>query len=37
MIFPAKTKDGRLSVNDKLAFEAHLKDIGKRIGLYVAY
>lgn len=29
MIFPAKTKDGRLSVTDRLSFEAHLRDISK--------
>ena len=29
MIFPAKTKDGQLRVNDRLSFEAHLRDIGK--------
>ena len=28
MIFPAKTKDGVLRINDRLSFEAHLKDIG---------
>ena len=30
MIFPAKTKDGRLNINDRIAFESHLKDIGKK-------
>lgn len=29
MIFPAKTKAGRLVVDDRIAFEAHLKEIGK--------
>ncbi len=29
MIFPAKTKDGQLRVNDRLSFEAYLKEIGK--------
>ena len=32
MIFPAKTKDGRLNIDDRIAFEAHLKDIGKADG-----
>ena len=29
MIFPAKTRDGKLNVNDRLAFETYLKEIGK--------
>ena len=29
MIFTAKTKDGRLVVDDRQAFEGHLKEIGK--------
>ena len=29
MIFPAKTLDGRLVVDDRLAFETYLKEIGK--------